>query len=152
MVKNEEEIFKFVDNFKKEFNIKFGFSPYVIFANNPTQNIISRLPIEIVVEASEKCLQEELKEKKKTGYTMLSGPKCRENVDYKHAMYKILYDIGYNVSMIANYFDTKTSNISQSITKVENFINIKDPVFMNILNKIENELKKQTSQSSDNVQ
>lgn len=152
MVNNEKEIFQFVEHFKKEFNRKFGFLPYVIFANNPTQSIISRIPIEDVISVAEACLQEDLKEIGKKSYRIMSTPKCRESIDYKHAVYKVLYDIGYNPAMIANYFGVKRSNVSLSITKVENFIDMRDPIFMNILNKIENGLKKQNIQSVGNVQ
>lgn len=146
----EREMREYVENFIDEFKIKYGIRPVVLYAernNKKTVHLQSNLkPVSfhVIEEIANRLLKEELEASNMEVYLITSKKRKRDVINYKHAVCKILYDMGYTVVKIGQCLNIDHSTVSVAVSKVEGFLSIQDPVFTHLVKTLQNEIENKT--------
>lgn len=155
MVKNDETfqekemreyVEKFIDNFKDRYKIK----PVVLYSEKGYKHVthlrtkIRPVAFTIIEEVANRQLKEKLESAKMQVYPITSRKRKRDVINYKHAVCKMLYDMGYTVMVIGKYLNINHSTVSVAIAKVEEFLSIQDPIFTYIIRNLQNEIEDKT--------
>lgn len=116
--------------FSKEFYLRFGVYPTVLYSLNKDKPRAVTLPEleEIVNNMMEKDIGPEYKVKTKT--------RLRDVVSYRQLTFKILYDMGYTITAISKYFGFNHATILYSKSHADDFLQLNDSKFLNIYNSI----------------
>lgn len=145
--KKNAEIEEFIKKFKIEFTRKFGFLPYVSYSRDSVKTGPDVSIDDVIIVGNELLKAQLIKEGYSPEFTLMSTERKRAIMDHRHAVFKFLYDIGYHENTIAKHFDTRSATVLQGIRKVEQFLSIRDPLFMNLLNNLENGIKELRSRA-----
>jgi hypothetical protein len=156
MVENEEtieekEMREYVENFIDDFKIRYGVRPVVLYNeksyHKKTAHLTAKLkPVSfsVVEQIANKILKENLEGANMQFYPITSRKRKRDIINYKHAVCKILYDMGYTVVKIGQCLNINHSTVSVAVAKVEGFLSIQDPVFTYIVKTLQNEIENKT--------
>lgn len=140
--KNQEEDIKiFCDNFYS----KYGTNPKVLYVNR--SNKLRPLSLENV----EKIVNFAMYNKYGDVYKVKQKVRDRDLICYRQAMFYYLHNMGYTLVGISKYFGFNHATIIHSISKVKNFIEIKDQTTLTILKELEDGFK-ETHEPVDIIQ
>jgi hypothetical protein len=147
----EQEMQKYAEKFIDDFKIRYGIKPVVLYNeksyHKKTSHLTAKLkPVgfSIVEEIANRILKENLEGANMHFYPITSRKRKRDIINYKHAVCKILYDMGYTVLKIGQCLNINHSTVSVSIAKVEGFLSIGDPVFTYIVKTLQDEIENKT--------
>jgi hypothetical protein len=130
-----------VAEFIKRFRERFGHTPLVIYDESRAK--IKPTSMEKVESYANLLLKHELINKGMKIETLQTKRRYREIIMYKYAVMKILYDMGYTTTSIGRHFGMSHSTVVIAVGKVNDFIDIGDDMYINIINAIKNGLQEQ---------
>lgn len=137
----EEDVKIFCDNFYS----KYGTQPKVLYLNR--NNKLRPLSLQDV----EKIVNFVMYKKFGDVYTVKQRVRDRDLICYRQAMFYHLHNMGYTLVGISKYFGFNHSNVLYGISKIKNFIEIKEETTLTILKEIEDGFK-ETDELVDIVQ
>jgi chromosomal replication initiation ATPase DnaA len=133
-IKEAEET---IDLFKKKFYGKYGVWPIVTFAiAEPKLKVNSFAEAEDIVNTIMN---------KREGHThkIRDRVRMRSVVEYRQVLFKILSDLGYTFTSIADHFGYDHATVIYSKNSIEKLLETKNYRIINIVTILENELKEQ---------
>jgi hypothetical protein len=133
-IKEAEET---IETFKQKFYGKYGVWPIVTFPiSEPKLKVNSFAEAEDIVNTIMN---------KKEGHThkLRDRVRMRSVVEYRQVLFKILFDLGYTCTSIAEHFGYDHATVIYSKKSVERLLETKNYRIINIVTILENELKEQ---------
>jgi hypothetical protein len=147
----EQQIQEYVNKFIDDFKLRYDIKPVVLYTlkdyRKKGTHLSARLkpvPFNVVEEVANKILKENLDASNMPFLPITSRKRKRDIINYKHAVCKILYDMGYTVVKIGQCLNINHSTVSVAIAKVEGFLSISDPVFTDIVKTLQHEIENKT--------
>lgn len=137
----ENDVKVFCDNFYS----KYGTNPKVLYVNRSNRLIPKSL------QDVEKIVNFAMYKKFGDVYTVKQKVRDRNLIGYRQAMFYYLHDMGYTLVSISKYFGFNHATIIHSISKIKNFIEIKDKTTLTILKELEDGFK-ETNELVDTIQ
>ena len=103
--KLKREAYASVSKFCKEFNLNYGVYPTVLYT-------LSKDKIKTIsLKNIEELINNILKRTYDDSYNIRSKTRLKHIIIYRHVMFKILYDMGYTYTLLANYFNYSHATI-----------------------------------------
>lgn len=143
-----KEMNQFIEDFCVIFENKFKILPTVYYSKRAFREAFVNLDkIEYIANT---LLREKVSYPEIKCLTIKTKRRRKEIIQHRDVTIKILHDLGYSPTHIAKIFNMSHSSMIYAVKKVESFLEIKDTIYTQLLNKFEYELKKQT-ESIDNL-
>jgi len=121
--------------FSKKFYLKYGVYPTVIYTLNKHKTKTVSLP------EMENIINNLLKNHYNSDYTVRTRSRLRDIVIYRQIMFKMLYDMGYTLTVLSKFFNYNHATVLYSKDTVNDFLEINDARFSKIYNNILDEIK-----------
>ena len=135
--KLKREAYASVSNFCKEFNLTYGVYPTVLYTLNKDK--IKTISLKNI----EELINNILKRTYDDSYNIRSKTRLKHIIIYRHVMFKILYDMGYTYTLLANYFKYSHATILYASNTITNYLKFNDQKTIEVYNILKNEIAKE---------
>jgi len=135
--KIKREAYAAVNKFCKEFQLTYGVYPTVLYTLNK-----NKLKI-ISLNNIEELINNILKRTYHDSYNVRSKTRLKHIIIYRHVMFKILYDMGYTYTVLAEYFKYNHATILYASNTITNYLQFNDQKTIEVYNIIKNEITKE---------
>ena len=125
-----------VSKFCKNFYLTYGVYPTVLYTLNKTK--IRTISLKNAEDLVNTVLQRTYTD----DYEVRSKTRLKHIIIYRHVMFKILYDMGYTYTVLANYFKYSHATILYASNTITNYLKFNDQKTIEVYNILKNEITK----------